>query len=297
MRGFWGGLLLFLLPFCSRGVDADEIDLETLLIGIQHHDALLQTAQGNLESWYFVSDYHRTLNPIDGGASYGEGKWEVAFAFDSTRIRSDVRSEIFANEVRIWDGEKQIDIDYSGSSPGIAIRGDMVIEFSSLPRYWVTYNNRMDKGIYSLGKYLEQYESECQLVGQEAFHDVLCYVISVKGWTTTTKKFWIAPSKGYRLVKYEAILRTGEAFNRVVGITDYKEVEDGVWFPKSGERIFYMWDKVQKIERLWTKTTMELKTVEVNIDVSEQFNLNLPPGSEVWDHRTQSVRTLKEVWP
>lgn len=295
MKKSWVFVLFFLLP--SHNEAMKQMDLETLLVGIKHHDAHFQSAQGSLELWNYDSDYNKKTNPLAADEVSGEGKWEIVFALTSNplRIRCDTRSEIFPNLVRIWDGEKQIDVDYAGVTPEIAVRGNMIIEDECIPWYWETYNSRTSEGVSRLGQYLEQFQ--CQLIGQEEFQDVMCYVVSTEVTATTTEKFWIAPSQGYRLLKFEAITRFGDAPARMVGLTDYQQYKGEVWFPKSGTVSFYVWDEVLEKEQLWGKVTMELKTVQVNINVSEQFNLNLPPESEVWDHRTKSIRTLKEVWP
>lgn len=293
MKISWVIVLHILFPSCDEAMK--KMDLETLFAGINHHDARIQSAQGNIELWYYDSDYSKKMNSRAADEDSGEGKWEIMFALtsDPSRIRCDTRSEIYPNLVRIWDGEKQFDVDYAGDTPEIAVRGNMTIEDECIPWYWETYNSRTSKGTRRLGKYLEQFQ--CQLIGQEDIQDVMCYVVSTKITAMTTEKFWIAPSQGYRLLKFETITQFGDAPARIIGYTDYQQYKGQVWFPKSGTVNFYRWDEVLESEQLWGKVTMQLKTVKVNINVSDKFNLNLPPESEVWDHRTQSVRTLKDV--
>jgi hypothetical protein len=77
--------------------------------------------------------------------------------------------------------------------------------------------------------------------------------------------------------------------------TVYQELKNGIWFPKSSVKSSFLLDKKTGKQNLLVRDFLTVKAIEVNGDVSDQFQFNIPPDTIVWDYRSSSERTAAEA--
>ena len=134
-------------------------------------------------------------------------------------------------------------------------------------------------------------------VGHERINGVLCYVVRVG-----RKTFWIAPEQGFRVLKSQnktSIPIQKPPFKKLPVFytmeTVYQEVKAGIWFPKSAVDSLFLLNKKTGKQKLLVRDFLTVKKIEVNEDVSDQFQFNIPPDTIIWDYRSSSKRTAEEA--
>lgn len=268
--------------------EESRIELEFLIAGIKHNDSLVKSSKVHFIKQPTHTEFEKKFFGVS--ESQFEGDVEVIFAHEGSKVYCQTLSATEPGRTRIFDGEqRQIEIHKRGQKRRIAVRGALTIG----PRNYFHYWGREFLG-KPVGEYLEK--NAVGIVGEEDIHGVPCAVVEAKlPWKNKRVTFWIAPSQGYRVLKreYETSYRDGIPA-AVTMVLQYQKV-NGVWIPKSGNNTTLALNQESGKQELLFGHTLTVKHAEVNIDVSELFNFEIPPDTEVWDHRTQSIRTAKEA--
>ena len=268
--------------------EESHVELEFLIAGVKHNDSLVKSSRIRFIKQPTHTEFEKKFFGVSD--SQFEGDVEVIFAHEGAKVYCQTRSTIEPDRTRIFDGEQQqIEIHKRGQKRHIAVRGAMTIG----PRNYFHYWGREFLGEL-VGEYLEK--NAVGIVGEEDINGVPCAIVEAKLPPKNGRvKFWIAPLQGYRVLKrqFEATYHGGIP-SHVTMIVQYQKV-NGVWIPKSSTDTTLALNQESGNQELLFKFTLTVEDAEVNIDVSELFNLEIPPETEVWDHRTQSIRTAKEV--
>ncbi len=283
--------LVILTPAIFSDTEVPELELDVIVAGVKYNDSLLKTGKGHFIVRRAPTEEANQLL-LSSGQRFQTGDTQLTVAFDGVKVRCETVADI----IEIFDGEKQVEIylskKYAGVKAGkmsVGIRGKLMIAPRHNPRYW---------GLYVWGKPLGEYleEKAIQVVGNERINGLLCYVVQAKLRRVGTIKFWIAPEQGFRALKsqYETSMR---GFPQIVSMeTVYQELKDGIFFPKSAINTTFILDKkTRKQKTLLFKYFLTVEKIEVNGDVSDQFQFNIPPDTIVWDYRSSSERTAAEA--
>jgi hypothetical protein len=284
-------------PVVFSDTEVPELELDAIVAGVKYNDSLLKTGKGDFIVRQVMSEEAKRLFPTGR-----EDDIQLKVAFDGVKVRCETVTD---KSLDIFDGEKQVEIDLSKKNAeakiSVGIKGRRRMDQRYDPRHWGLYMTEEPLGGgQPLGEYLE--EKAIQVVGHEHINGILCYVVKAKRRRRGTIKFWIAPEQGFRVLKSQqetaAIIPT-PPFKRlpVVDImeTVYQEVKDGIWFPKSAVNSSFLLNKKTGKQNLLIRDFLTVKKIEVNGDVSDQFQFNISPDTIVWDHRSGSKRTAAEA--
>ena len=74
----------------------------------------------------------------------------------------------------------------------------------------------------------------------------------------------------------------------------YEKLENGIWFPKAGTNVILL-NKETGEKELLVKHAMQVKSSELDADVSDLFELDIPPETMLWDYRVGCQRTAREA--
>ncbi len=167
------------------------------------------------------------------------------------------------------------------------------------PRYWMTYGSATPSSylLTPLWKVLE--DNETGPLQTEMLNGEETYLVRIKHPHVKSLKLWISAERGFRLVKLQEILESQEAIESLPFkkgdhyITErhihYREYLPGVWFPENIEQTTH-----QKGE-LIGKTTLQAVSFEVNVDISNQFQLDVPEDTLVFDYDAGKLRPYREL--
>jgi hypothetical protein len=284
--------LVILTPAIFSDTEVPELELDAIVAGVKYNDSLLKTGKGDFIIRQVMSEEAKGLFPPGR-----KDDIQLTVAFDGVKVRC----ETVADMIQIFDGEKQVEVylseKYAGVKKGgmsVGVRGERMMDERYDPRRWGLYITGKP-----LGKYLEKHleEKAIKVVGQEHINRLLCYVVRVG-----PRKFWIAPEQGFRVLKsqYETSAPIPKPPFKELPVvftveTVYQELKNGIWFPKSSVKSSFLLDKKTGKQNLLVRDFLTVKAIEVNGDVSNQFQLNIPPDTLIWDYRSSSERTAAEA--
>jgi hypothetical protein len=271
----------------ASAIKLNTIDLETIVAGVKHGDSLLKSGKGNLTIQPTITEFGKKLLNIQGAE---EGPNEFLFAYEGKKVYCEIYTGAFRNYICVFDGEKQVEINKSTTPPVIGVRGEFAsFEPRSDLHYWGMIFNKQP-----IGEYLEN--NATAILGKEYINKTLCYVIQAKCPGIETVKFWIAPSKAYRVLKREYNTSyAGGVPATVTMIIEYEKSKSDMWFPKSGTDTTIALNKATRKKELMFRYSLTVKDFELNVDVSDLFKLGISPDTEVFDFRTNSTRTAKDA--
>ncbi len=195
--------LCFLVLGTPFAAYPEAMDLEALVAAVKHNDSLLksgkvsfvvQPTQTRLKAELMGRDFSTETAPR-----------EVSFAFDGRKVYCETRCVHDKDKLRlehrvaIFDGEKQVEIDRFPPPPRIGVRGHLSLMPRSYFHYWgMSFDGK------SIGEYLEKHAID--ILGEESINNIPCYVVR-----TTLRgakiKLWIAPSRGFRMLKKQSDTR------------------------------------------------------------------------------------------
>jgi hypothetical protein len=176
------------------------------------------------------------------------------------------------------------------------------------PRYWMTYGFASPTHylMTPLWEILETHESE--ILQTEMLNGEETYLVSVKYPHTKSLKLWISPEKGFRLVKLQKIFESQDEpdqwnpFEKGVHyvterVLHYWEYLPGIWFPEKIKETIHplVAADQQKRGALLGKTTLQAITCELNTDVSNRFQLDVPGETPVYDYGLDKLCPLREL--
>jgi hypothetical protein len=288
--------LVILTPAIFSDTEVPELELDAIVAGVKYNDSLLKTGKGHFIVRRAPTEEANQLL-LSSGQRFQTGDTQLTVAFDGVKVRC----ETVADMIQIFDGEKQVEVylseKYAGVKKGgmsVGVRGERMMDERYDPRRWGLYITGKP-----LGKYLEKHleEKAIKVVGQEHINRLLCYVVRVG-----PRKFWIAPEQGFRVLKsqYETSAPIPKPPFKELPVvftveTVYQELKNGIWFPKSSVKSSFLLDKKTGKQNLLVRDFLTVKAIEVNGDVSNQFQLNIPPDTLIWDYRSSSERTAAEA--
>ena len=175
------------------------------------------------------------------------------------------------------------------------------------PRYWMTFGKATPSSylMTPLWKVLE--DNETEILKTEMLNGEETYLVRVKHPDVKSPKLWISVEKGFRLVKLQEIFEVQEETQSMPfkkGIRylkerylHYHEYLPGVWFPENVEQTIHslLADTPEKKGELIGKTTLQAVSFQLNVDVSNQFQLDVPEDTPVFDYGTAKLRPYREL--
>lgn len=188
-----------------------------------------------------------------------------------------------------------------------AVRPGCAIHAHLDPRYWMTYGSATPSSylMTPLWKVLE--DNETDLLQTEVINGEETYLLRIKRPHEKNLKLWVSAEKGFRLVKLQTIVEAQEEIESLPFkegehyITErhvhYREYLPGVWFPENIEQTTHpMLPGVrQQKGDLIMKTTLQAVSFELNVDVSNQFQLAIPEDTPVFDYGVGKLRPYREL--
>ena len=188
-----------------------------------------------------------------------------------------------------------------GARPGTVIHAHLD------PRYWMTFGKATPSSylMTPLWKVLETHESE--ILQTENHNGEAIYLISVEHPTVKTLKLWISPERGFRVVKLQSmfvshneaewsVFKNGVHYLKE-RVLHYREYQPGLWLPEKVEETIhplFAADPEKKGDRL-VKTTLQAVSFQLNVDVSNQFQLDVPEDTLVYDYGVAKERPFREL--
>ncbi len=279
--------LTFVTVTVAQGA-ADELDFEMILAGIKHYDDLVQSGEGKgVLTWDQAPFSEATLGQQ---AMVFDWKYEVIFdrnqvymVFEESVSRNKVhypKTTVIGTSAGVWKI-----VSHSDRKPtNYSFRTDPrlgELRRSADPRWWFGVGNQ------DLPTYLR--ENNFHVKKREHLDKVPCYVLE-KGQPPGTppnvyERFWIAPSQGFRCLKYEerSPLKVDVMFSNVRKGTPAAhrtfmsyEQHGEVWFPRTGEGANFWIDSEGK-EHFISRMTLETKDFKVNHPIPpETFTVDIP---------------------
>ena len=176
------------------------------------------------------------------------------------------------------------------------------------PRYWMTSGKATPTSylMTPLWRVLEKYESE--ILKTEMLNGDETYLVSVKVPRGAPLKFWICPEKGFRLVKSQTMfehlvesdmipLKKGVHYLRE-RVLLYREYQPGIWFPEKIVETFHalVAEDPENRADLIGNTTLQLSgAFQLNLDVSNEFQLDVPAETPIYDSVLDKLRPFREL--
>ena len=283
--------------------EADEFDFEMILAGIKHYDDLVQSGEGKCAYTWNQAPFSEAPH----GEQTLEIDWEYDIIFDRNRIYMAFEESVSRNKVH---DPKTIVISTSAGAWEIVFHSDRKptnYSFRSAPqllgfrrgadpRLWLTVAG------HDLPTYLR--ENNFRIKKREHLNKVPCYVLEKaqppEASSSVYEKFWIAPSQGFRCLKYEECspLKVDVMSSNVKKGTlsvhrqsmSYEQHGEA-WFPKTGVGANFWIDSDRK-EHFISWATLETKGFKVNHPIPlEAFTVDIPDDAMIW------VSTLRQKLP
>lgn len=281
----------------------DELDFEMILAGIKHYDDLVQSGVGKGVLTWDQAPF--SAAPPGKKEMMFDWKYEVIFdrnqtyiAFEESISRNNVHDPkriIIATSAGVWEI-----VPRRGRKPtNYSFRTDPQLEVlrrAADPRWWFGIGNQ------DLPTYLR--ENNFRVKKREHLNNIPCYVLEKaqppEASPNTYEKFWIAPSQGFRYLKYEECspLKVDVMFSDIKkgtpsvhrGLMSYEQHGE-VWFPRTGVGENFWIDSTGK-EHFISRMTLETKGFKVNHPIpSETFTVDIPDDAMIW------VDTLRQKLP
>lgn len=270
------------------------IDSHFIIVGLSNSATLLNSGNGKIK--IYASDYFKDK------VKSGIGKDGVAF-------------QNFFERLFAFNGEKSFSKSLFGSAKGTALICDGRVtvttreiepSFITVEQGWSLPNlfDPRDWGLWYQRQLLSDYlakQKNVQVVGIESLNSVPCYLVQAPNLSieNAVDKFWIAAERGFRCIRiqYEAIaLEKVKPVRYVFETTiEYQEFsisnEHSGWFPKRGILI----RRNKSDGKQLGKNIMEVTDFELNIDVSNLFDIDISPDTLVWDLTAHVQLPFKKI--
>ena len=270
----------------AKDTTEDNLNLEMILAGIKHYDALAQSGRGKSTlTWeQKTSNAYKVEWKYDLIFDRNRIRMEFEESFSSTRVRYPKRT-LVATPSEVWTigYHKTLGPSYSFQTETQLNPFD---EWSD-PRRWLTTS----AANVDLPTYLRA--ENFYIKKQEAFNDVSCYVLEAKLDSKNTpnpqrdgfERFWIAPEQGFRFLKYEQRKPRkkdslgGDFKKGTLSITrtiiTYKKHGE-LWFPKTGvQRNLHIGSDGK--EHFYSGMILKIKDFKVNLAIPpETFSVDIP---------------------
>ena len=273
-----------------------ELDLNSLLAAIKHHDALLKSGEGEIVYTLGVPpfDADTLLDPdttiITGTIIFNTEK--TRFVTEKSRFGPPGTMTLLT-PIGSWEivPHKHRTPDYSFNTEGPRL----INYFHNVdPRRWLTLR-RKDLSIYLRIK-------NFQITGREVFNNSLCYVLEAKQGKKS-EKIWIAPEIGFQYLKHEYIIpRPVDALDSdipmealTINRTTISYQQHGeIWFPKTvfSERA---WVDFKPEDPIISGQLLEVKNFKINHEIPpETFTVDIPDDAMITVNRQKQKLSKAE---
>lgn len=284
------------LPVWSEST-LPPVDSDFIIWGLSHSATLLHSGKGKIKIYaanYFKDKVESGIG--EDGLAF-ENVSERLFAFNGKRSYSRILFGRSKGITSVCDGRVTL------------TKRENELSFISVAQGWAQppLSDPRDWGLWYKRQLLSDYlakQEKVQVIGTESLNGTLCYVVQVPSSTieNSVDKFWIAPSKGFRCVRiqYEGTSTESienETFIRNICDTtiEYQEFaisdEISAWFPKRGIIVVRRKSDGEQV----SKNIMEITDFELNIDVSNLFDIQISPDTLVWDLAIRKQIPFKEI--
>lgn len=270
------------------------IDSNLVIVGLSNSATLLNSGNGKIK--IYASEYFKdkVKSGIGKDGVAFQNFFERLFAFNGEKSYSRVLFGSAKGTELIFDG--RVTVTTREIEPSfITVEQGWSLPNLFDPRDWGLWYQRE-----SLSDYLAK-QKNVKVVGTESLNGVPCYLVQAPNSSieNATDKFWIAAERGFRCVRiqYEAIaIKKVKPVRYVFDTTiEYQELlisnEYSAWFPKRGILI----RRNKSDGKQLGKNIMDVTDFELNIDVSNLFDIQISPETLVWDLTTRMRLPFKKL--
>ena len=255
--------------------------------GISYYDSLLDS--GSVD---FIMQTYSALNPGMWMRRATEGTWNGSFEFSGDRLRGSVRqnstqddngesSQLSSTEEFAYDGETFERLWNRHNGYLLERRSDVSYNVFHDPRWW-GWNMR------GQGTFTDFFDSlDVKNIQSVEMNDIELYHVTGILQGDATFETWINPEKNYRPERFMYSSSSGGEWQlRVIKDFNFQEVTPDLWFPESGQFTTF-------IDAAGQETVIQIQTMRFsNVRINEhmplsRFNIDPPPGTTVYDHRSR----------
>ena len=263
------------------------VDLEVIIAGLAHTESLLKSGRGKLKlhmaSYFSRSGPDKEIIVKKGQKgrrrTFSSVK-ELEFAFSKSHSYFKDRN----GSKFVADGNIQLVISPQGS---ISMYLRVAYPPEGLdPRDWGLWYRRQ-----RLSDYLRQQKS-ARLIGNEKVDGIPCYVIQTpeKSAEDPMVKFWITPENGFRLVQIHHQTQIQKALIKFEWQAYQLDGKQRVWFLKRAVSISTSETGAEPVQN-----EIEITDFKPNTDVSDLFDLQIPPETEISSPGFSQSITFEEI--
>lgn len=286
--------------YCEEGSPLPPIDPQMIIAGLKHTESLLRTGKCRIH----YQDYSKLAN--------AKKQLEAIFAFDSHRICYYYISDLtVTNEKLIILKDRGCKDLYEtrtqtllmiGTKKKARVGGTKVKEIIpvsvergvNLPfsHSWDPRNYGMRIRDLPIGYPLSQLfeKNGVKIIGVEKVkrgkEEIPCYLVETKEKIWGKVQLWLDPQEGFLPIK----MQMGDHWFMEMSYKLYKSNGQVVWFLEKG-----MWWSVGEKGDIIEKRIMEVKEFQLNVDISDLFQVDFPPDKPVWDGNLSKYRPFKEI--
>ena len=267
----------------------DEL-LQLVREGISYYDSLLES--GSVD--FFLKISTATYPGIPRKPS---GNWSGTFEFSDSRLRGTVTRNVTQYDEQFgtvpisdtrqfaYDGETFENL--RETNDGLVLeRKSNVLATSFDPRNWGWGSTNGDGTLTDVINRLENPQIQgVDWDGTELYH--------LKGTLQSiiTVELWLNPEKSYRPERHTFSGTQGGKIDKyLVRDYTYQEIAPDLWFPQSATEVVTVTDLKTGIETNLKTKRIQFSNLRINDHIpSHRFTLDTPPGTTVYDHRTQET--------
>ena len=256
--------------------------------GISYYDSLLDS--GSVDFFMQISS---APDPGMGLRRATEGTWNGTFEFSGNRLRGSVSKnstqydngeslQLSSTEEFAYDGETFERLWNRHDGYLLERKSDVFYNIFHDPRWWGW--NMTEQGTFT-----DFFDSlDVKNIQSVEMNDIELYHVTGILHGAATFETWINPEKNYRPERFMYSNPSGGEWQlRVIKDFNFKEVAPDLWFPESGQSTTTFIDAAGQETDIKIET-MRFSNVRINEHIpSSRFNLNPPPGTTIYDHRSR----------
>ncbi|MDP2982530.1 MAG: hypothetical protein Q8O92_04280 [Candidatus Latescibacter sp.] len=294
----WGAVSDFVF---AEGAYPSEVNI--LLKNIAQCDSLIVSGKGSI-TYEFFSQLQKRSSTVENPkmpAPPDYQKVDIVYSFQGSKMRCDEKLLMQmpdgkshpAEFHRAWNGEKTDNLTKEAIGPN----GSFVSAGSVGKKNDVPYGkcdprfNCININGEPIAVYINKNLSKLQLIGDETIENIPCKVLQgtrvMQNNMEVTNKIWIAPSRMYRIMRWERSSNLGKI--QTVNNT-LRKIKDDIWFTEKQQIDTYRNDDTTKEMKYWGKTVLSVsKDFTINITLPDkEFEIKFPTGLSIRDERTNS---------
>ncbi|RKU11385.1 hypothetical protein C6502_08420 [Candidatus Poribacteria bacterium] len=251
------------------------IDAQSLTTGLEATESLIVSGKGKVYFTYERKDFPTIED----------------FGFDGQKTAFNFHVGILKDRRVLFDGENELMIhnDPNSEIPKLYLHPRKTTLLHEDPRNWGLQ-------VYDIPLSQHLQKNGMKILGSEVLGELPCYIVESKcnGEPIT---FWITPERGFRCVQiqYDSMWYNPAPWPTVkTERIEYKAYQIGnqeVWFPAAGSMKTHRKSDGQFLSGL----NMEVKDFQLNVDVSDIFQVQIEPETKVWVKKMEEFVPLKEI--